>query len=254
MPLATDRLQIEQAFHDRQADHRTATFHIRPEALQVDVSAYLDHETWLRSAFASLGHVTGRAVLDFGCGHGMAAVVLAKLGARVTGFDLSPRYVHEARRRAEANGVGIHFAQADGDRLPFASQSFDCVWGSAILHHLDLRLAGAELQRILRPGGVGVFCEPWSGNPALNIVRRYIPYPGKERTPDEQPLRASDLAVLQNCFPHVEMRGFQFLSMVRRVLRPSRLVGLLDRWDDGLLTRFPRMQHFCRYMVLTLRK
>jgi SAM-dependent methyltransferase len=254
MPLATDRLSAEQAFHDRQADHRTATFQLRPDALHVNVDAYLDHETWLRPAFGMLGEVNGRAVLDFGCGHGMAAVILAKMGARVTGCDLSPGYIAEARRRADANGVVIHFTQADGDRLPFATESFDCIWGNAILHHLDLARAGVELQRILRPGGIGVFCEPWGGNPVLNFARRYLPYPGKERTPDERPLRPSDLAILRNCFPHVEAHGFQILSMVRRVLRPSRLVRFLDRCDDRLLTDFPRMQRFCRYMVLTLRK
>src|SRR6266446_329575 len=136
MPLATDRLHAEQAFHDRQAGLRSATFQIQPSALHVDVDSYLDHETWIRPAFAQLGDLDGRDVLDFGCGHGMAAVTLAKLGARVTAFDLSPGYLREARRRSEANGVSIAFAQADGDRLPFANESFDRIWGNAILHHL----------------------------------------------------------------------------------------------------------------------
>src|SRR6266567_2633972 len=129
MSLATDRLQAEQAFHDRQADHRSATFRQRPAELHVDADSYLDHETWMRPAFAQLGAVNGLNVLDYGCGHGIAAVVLARQGARVTGFDLSPRYLDEARRRAEANDVVVAFVQADGDRLPFADASFDRVWG-----------------------------------------------------------------------------------------------------------------------------
>jgi hypothetical protein len=48
MPLAMDRLHAEQAFHDRQADLRTATFRVQPSALHVDVDSYLDHETWIR--------------------------------------------------------------------------------------------------------------------------------------------------------------------------------------------------------------
>jgi SAM-dependent methyltransferase len=254
MPLATDRLHFEQAFHDRQADLRTATFQSSPAALHVDVNSYLDHETWMRPAFAQLGDLNGRAALDCGCGHGMAAVVLAKLGARVTAFDLSPGYLLEARQRAEANGVTIAITQADGDRLPFADAAFDRVWGNAILHHLDLERAGPELHRILRPGGVAVFCEPWGENPFLAFVRRHWQYPGKERTPNEQPLRQRDLAVLQKSFPNVEVRGFQLVSMVRRVLRRGRLVRLLDRCDDRLLTALPLLQRFCRYMVLTLRR
>jgi SAM-dependent methyltransferase len=254
MSFATDRLQTEQAFHDRQADLRSATFELRPGELHVDVESYLNHESWIRPALAQLGDVNGLSVLDYGCGHGMASVVLARLGARVTAFDLSPRYLNEARRRGGANGVTIDWMQADGDRLPFADEAFDRVWGNAILQHLNLRPASRELRRVLRPGGIAVFCEPWGGNPFVNFARRRLHYPGKERTPDEQPLRRRDLAVLREMFPRLDARGFQLLSMVRRVVRPGRVVRGLDRCDECLLTSVPFLQRFCRYMVLTLRR
>src|SRR5947209_8329171 len=92
----------------------------RPDALHFADAAYLDHETWIRPALARLGPPRGRHVLDYGCGHGMAAVVLARGGARVTAFDLSRGYLAEAAARATANGVGVDFVQADGERLPFA--------------------------------------------------------------------------------------------------------------------------------------
>src|SRR5262245_18779852 len=101
----------------------------------------------------------------------MAAVVMARRGAAVTAFDLSPEYVAEARRRAAANGVTVEAVQADAENLPFADASFDAVWGCAILHHLDLTRAGPELYRVVRPGGVSVFCEPWGENPLLNFAR-----------------------------------------------------------------------------------
>jgi len=254
MSLATDRLQAEQAFHDRQAEQRSATFELRPGELHVDVDSYLDHESWIRPAFAQLGDVNGLRILDYGCGHGMASVVLARLGARVTAIDLSPRYLCEAQRRGKANGVTIEWVQADGDRLPFADEAFDRVWGNAILHHLDLRSAGRELRRVLRPGGIAVFSEPWGGNPFVNFARRRLRYAGKERTPDEQPLRRRDLALLRTMFPGLEARGYQLLSMVRRVTRRSRLVNGLDRCDEKLLACVPFLQGFCRYMVLTLRR
>src|SRR5262245_43034303 len=144
---ATERLRAEQTFHDRQAHARAAWFARQLEPYHFDDDAYLDHETWMRPAFARLGDVRGLPVLDFGCGHGMAAVVLARRGARVTAFDLSGGYVDEARRRAEANRVSINFVQADGQRLPFADANFARIWGHAVLHHLDLTLAGPELWR-----------------------------------------------------------------------------------------------------------
>jgi len=249
---ATDRLQSERQFHDDQARQRTLTFELRPDELRFDDDAYLDHETWIRPAFACLGDVRGLRVLDYGCGHAMAAVVLARRGAEVTAFDLSSGYLTEARRRAESNRAAIRFVQADGERLPFADASFERVWGNAILHHLDIEVAGRELQRILRPGGFAVFCEPWGGNPLLRLARRRLPYAGKGRTRDEEPLRPTDLRRLCNIFPRVETRGFQFLSMARRVLRPGRLLHWLDKSDALLLARAPTLQRYCRYVVLTL--
>jgi ubiquinone/menaquinone biosynthesis C-methylase UbiE len=244
----------EQAFHDRQARERGATFAERPEALTVDDAAYLNHETWIGPAMARLGDVRGLRVLDYGCGHGMAAVVLARRGARVTAFDLSAGYLSEAGRRAAANGVRLDLVQADGESLPFADASFDRVWGNAVLHHLDIARAGRELYRVLRPGGVAVFCEPWGENPLLSWARRRLPYQGKQRTRDEEPLRRRQVRTLEHIFPQVELSGHQLLSMLRRVVRPGRLTAALEHCDAVLLRRLPGLQLFCRYVVLTLRR
>jgi SAM-dependent methyltransferase len=249
-----DRLSAEQAFHDHQAQQRAATFARQPGDFVFADAAYLDHETWIRPAFAQLGDLIHRPVLDFGCGHGMAAVALARRGARVTAFDLSHGYLEEARRRACANGVTIRFVQANGERLPFADSTFDRIWGNAVLHHLDLGIAARELYRVLRPQGIAVFCEPWGENPFLNWARRCLPYHGKERTPDEQPLRDRDLGPLRQIFARVEVRGYQLLSMARRVLRRGRLTLGLDWCDAWLLTHVPALERYCRYAVLTLRR
>ncbi len=251
---ATERLSSERAFHDRQARQRAAAFAHRPGDLLFDDDAYLDHETWVRPAFAQLGDARGRDVLDYGCGHGMATVVLARQGARVTAFDLAAGYLHEAANRARANGVTAAFVQADAERLPFADARFDRVWGNAVLHHLDLGRAARELARVLRPGGVAVFCEPWGDNPLLTWARRRLPYPGKGRTPDEEPLRHRHLRILRRVFPRVEARGFQLLAMVRRVLGPGRTAHALEACDRWLLERRPALGRFCRYVVLTLRR
>src|SRR5262245_28244953 len=100
-----DRLRSERDFHDQQARHRSATFASDPALLRFADSEYLDHETWLRFAFDQLGDVSGRDLLDIGCGHGMAAVVLARRGARVTALELSHDYLKEARQRAATNDV-----------------------------------------------------------------------------------------------------------------------------------------------------
>ena len=243
---ALGRLESEREFHDRQADGR---LHADLRFADAD---YLDHETWIRPAFARLGDVRGKAVLDYGCGHGMTAVVLARAGACVSAFDLSPGYVAEAERRAGVNGVSVKFRAADAEHLPYADGAFDAVWGNAILHHLDLERAGAELHRVLKPGGVAVFCEPWGGNPLLGFARRRLPYPGKERTPDERPLTRRDLAPLRSHFPRLSWRGYQMLGMIRRVRAPRWLTAPADLADAVAFAVCPPLQNLARYVVLVL--
>src|ERR1700681_2946603 len=55
--------------------------------------------------FRVLGDLRGKAVLDVGCGDGSNSVLLAKLGALVTGIDLSPKSIELARRKAEISHV-----------------------------------------------------------------------------------------------------------------------------------------------------
>src|SRR4051812_39423748 len=111
------RLRAEQTFHDRQAAERARTFSQSPQLLSVLDNDYLDHESWIRPALAKLGPLEGKRVLDFGCGHAMASVIMARQGARVTAFDLSQGYLVEARSRAAHNGVRLALLMADGNRL-----------------------------------------------------------------------------------------------------------------------------------------
>lgn len=249
-----DRLEAERRHHDRQAAERAESFRTGRAELRFTDDQYLDHESWIRPAMARLGAVRDRDVLDYGCGHGMASVVLARAGARVTAFDLSPGYVSEAQARARANEVNVRCLAAAAESLPFPDASFDAVWGCAILHHVNLDEAARELYRVLRPGGVAVFCEPWGENPLLRFARAYLPYPGKDRTRGEEPLRRCDLAPLQAAFANLHIEGHQLLGMIRR-LAPGMPCGRrLADLDQRLLRLLPHLQNYCRYVVLTLRR
>jgi SAM-dependent methyltransferase len=250
--LAADRLHSERAFHDRQAQERARA--LRPRDYRFTDAGYLTHESWIAPAFEALGDVRGLRVLDLGCGHGMASVVLARRGAVVTACDLSPGYVREARARADANDVKTRLLVCNAERLPFANACFERIWGNAILHHLDLREAARELRRVLTPGGIAVFCEPWAGNRWLSWARRGLPYPGKNRTADETPLGPGDLDQLRAAFPNLQVRGYQLLSMLSRVVKQPALVWGLAWCDTLLLRRLPRWQRYCRYVVVVAQK
>jgi hypothetical protein len=101
---------------------------------------------------------------------------------------------------------------------------------------------------------VAVFCEPWGENPLLGWARARLPYPGKDRTPDEQPLRRRHVEQLRAIFPRVEVRGYQFLSMLRRLVGARRLIAGLDWCDAMLLARVPALERYCRYVVLTMHR
>jgi hypothetical protein len=102
---------------------------------------------------------------------------------------------------------------------------------------------------VLRPGGVAVFCEPWGENKLLALARRWLPYRGKQRTPDETPLSRGDVDLLRRSFPELNVEGHQFLTMIGRVLGPRRRLARGDAW---LLRQLPLLRRWCRYVVLTM--
>ena len=247
------RLQSEIRFHDRQAWERSLLLDNHPDQLRFTDDDYLNHESWIRPAMAEFGQVAGKSILDMGCGHGMASVVLARAGANVTAFDLSSGYVKEAIQRAVANKVNVTHLQADAEYLPFADHSFDAIWGNAVLHHLDITRAGREIRRVLRADGVAVFCEPWGENPLLNLARQQLPYSGKHHTVDEKPLCFRDLKPLRDMFPIVDVRGYQLLSMIRRVISSPPIISFLETVDKFTLRMIPGMWRWCRYVVIVCR-
>ena len=216
----------------------------------------MDHESWVRETVDLLGDLRGKRVLDYGTGDGMSATVLARLGGEVYAFDIALGNAALSARRARANGVSdrVHLQEMAGEALGYRDGSFDAIYGNAILHHVDLNLAGKEMARVLRPGGVAVFSEPWGGNPVLEFVRKRVPYRGKDRTDDEEPIRHRDIEILRKHLPWVEMRGYQLFSMIRRQFRWKSLVSFLEIIDRILLRVFPGLQRYCRYAVIVMRK
>ncbi|SRR5579871_732551 len=92
-----------------------------------------------------------KLVLDVGCGMGRFADVATRWGGRVVGVDLS-----EAAECAACNLSDRKFTaiQADVFNLPFAPESFDCIYSVGVLHHTpDCERAFKTLIQYLKPGG-----------------------------------------------------------------------------------------------------
>jgi SAM-dependent methyltransferase len=99
--------------------------------------------------------LAGASVLDAGCGSGAQAEWLLDQGADVTGIDLSPRMVDEARRRCQGRGT---FLVTDlAEPLPIEPRSLDGVTSSLVLHYLkDWSVPLGSFASALRPGGWAV--------------------------------------------------------------------------------------------------
>ncbi len=97
----------------------------------------------------------GSPVLDFGCGSGHVARRLAAAGWRMTGCDISPRMLEQARSAPDADTVRWTELPSDPALpLPFMAGSFAAVIASSVFEYLAAPAAVlSELARILRPGG-----------------------------------------------------------------------------------------------------
>ncbi|WP_369173484.1 class I SAM-dependent methyltransferase [Streptomyces sp. R28] len=128
------------------------------------VNAYYERPAMLALA----GDVTGRRILDAGCGSGPLSAALRDRGAVVTGIDASAGMLALARRRL-GDDVALHVADLS-DPLPFADGAFDDVLASLVLHYLeDWGPTLAELRRVLRPGGRLIASV---GHPAVSYAHR----------------------------------------------------------------------------------
>src|SRR3954470_14027990 len=102
----------------------------------------------------------GRA-LEIGAGTGYFSLNVKRAGliGELTCTDISQGMLDALSGTAGRLGLQVETVCTDAERLPFPDNSFDLVFGHAILHHIpDLDAAFAEFRRVLRPGGQVAFC------------------------------------------------------------------------------------------------
>jgi SAM-dependent methyltransferase len=196
----------------------------------------------------------GQDVLDVCCGTGVVSVTAARLGARVTGLDLTPELLERAKENARIASLDIDWHEGDVEKLPFADASFDVVL-SQFGHIFAPRpeLAVSEMLRVLKPGGTIAF-STWP--PELFVGRMfaltasYLPAPPPGVAPPPQ--WGDPNVVRQRLGPAVKEIHFDRATMVIPALSPShhrmaaekssystmRLVAALKDGDRAKLEKF----------------
>lgn len=153
-------------------------------------------ETWALGNFGDVatfttppaGHLVrfanvraGQNVLDVGTGTGVVAITAARAGATVTGLDLTPELLAQARVSAQVCGASIRWQEGDAENLPYEDDEFDVVL-SQFGHMFAPRpeVAAREMLRVLKPGGTIAFAT-WPPEQMIGrsfaLGAKYVPPP-----------------------------------------------------------------------------
>jgi 2-polyprenyl-3-methyl-5-hydroxy-6-metoxy-1,4-benzoquinol methylase len=200
-------------------------------------------------------------VLSLGCGIGDTELLLAPHVASVTGVDLSPAAIRQAREDARLAGVAnVTFLQASASEAGLDEKGFDAVIAIFFLHHLpdaELQRMARSIQEWLKPGGVFYGLDPsrYRLSGALgallvpSLMRRY-------QTPDEHELKPSETAQrFREAGFAARFRYSDFCSTPLAGLFPSWRLGYrLTRTLDEVLIRTPLLRALSSNFELIARK
>lgn len=184
--------------------------------------------------------LTGKHVLDAGCGTGRGTERLSARGARVTSVDIGPNLVNITRARYACQPL-----LASVDELPFPDDTFDVVFSTEVIEHTPDPLASArEMYRVLKPNGHLVLSTPvwlWQWPVRIASFLHLRPFDGLENFLHPQTLRRTlqaEGAIVR------EHRGIHLLPFQIKPL--LGFIRYMDRYGEILL---PMMINQCLHCV-----
>lgn len=150
----------------------------------------------------------GASVVDLACGTGSAALAAAERGARVTGVDLTPELLTEARGKADAAGLPVTWVAADAGDTGLPGAAFDVAVSNMGIIFVEPERLLAETVRILAPGATFAF-SAWVRNERNPLFDPMVAVlgapPPSDFTPDQWGDRATASRRLAAHFDDVEV-------------------------------------------------
>tara|TARA_B100001996_G_scaffold242502_1_gene187678 strand:+ start:321 stop:1064 length:744 start_codon:yes stop_codon:yes gene_type:complete len=200
-------------------------------------------------------NVKDSEVLDYGCGIGNSVEKVIKYNPKkITGIDISEISINKAKKKANELGLNVSYKVDNCEKTSFDSNSFDIIYGSGILHHLQIDKCLEEIHRILKPNGSILFVEPLGTNPLINFYRKLTP---NSRSVDEHPLIKKDLDYINIKFKEIKIKYYGFVTLIffpfYNSLNQSRFFEFLTKVDQLLFKlRFFRL--FAWSILITAKK
>lgn len=240
----------ERQFHDERfgaaLDPRS---HLDKYYSVTDQAKFLYRETIRRSS------LKGGRLLEYGCGTGEELSFYKGLNREFFGIDISSEAIRRATEIAKAADFQAKYLVADAEQTDFDPAFFGTIFGSGILHHLDVDKAARELSRLTSADGECVFFEPMGHNPLINLFRAMTP---KLRTPDEHPLLAGDFEIMRRYFADVHVTYFCLTSLLAVPFRGTSLFAKLNRslstLDESLFQRSEAIARWSWICVIRMSK
>ena len=136
----------------------------RLDYITSQIAAEFDRDLTKPSAFEGL------RILDIGCGGGLLAEPMARLGAEVVGADAAERNIPVAKVHAEQSGLNIDYRHTTAEDMAAAGEQFDVVLNMEVVEHVADPLAYLTACReLLKPGGLHV-CSTINRNPKSYVM------------------------------------------------------------------------------------
>ena len=183
-----------------------------------------------------------KIVLDYGCGVGNVTQKIATLNpSKLFGIDISEVSINKAIKNAKNSNLQIEYTVDNCEKTKFKAETFDLVFGSGILHHLNLQNAVGEINRILKNDGEMIFLEPLGTNPLINFYRKLTP---KSRSVDEHPFLKKDFDFISSLFSQVTVKYYGFFTLVFFLFYKNPKKSLIFKITSKLDNYFFKIKYF----------
>ena len=183
-----------------------------------------------------------KIVLDYGCGIGSVTQKIAELNpSKLFGIDISEVSINKAIESAKSSKLQINYSVDNCEETKFKAETFDLIFGSGILHHLNLKKSVSEINRVLKKNGEMVFLEPLGTNALINFYRKLTP---KSRSVDEHPFLKKDFDFIHSLFNQVTVKYYGFFTLIFFLLYGNPKKSLMFKVISKLDNYFFRIKYF----------